>query len=372
PRFEIRRRDMDAGHFEVETTCSLHSIVTGRYLGQGVGLCSTMESRYRYRDAKRSCPRCGAEAIIRGREEYGGGWLCFKKQGGCGAKFDAGDPAVEKQRSGRVENPDIADTYNTVLKMSKKRALVDAVLTATAASDIFTQDLEDLGDRAAATAPTTAAPSRGEPRPFDGAVSSTASAGALKNSPASSGSAPAAGSTSGSKTNNADVNEPKGPGTDRTRSTRRETPRPEPPTPTTSAAYRRFREAATAHLDQENFAAEWPGGVQEVQLWFTHDRRSLLKGYGFGDWRAVRQCDDGAVFGRFLKALDAESRRRRTGAAAAVKAAAGRSTAAQPTPRPAGSAAVYAPGVPIVPEDSLLRNELYGADAVDPGVISGF
>jgi len=37
-----------------------------------------------------------------------------------------------------------ADVYNVVLKQAKKRALVDAVLTATAASDHFTQDLEDL------------------------------------------------------------------------------------------------------------------------------------------------------------------------------------------------------------------------------------
>jgi hypothetical protein len=47
------------------------------------------------------------------------------------------------QAAGRVENADLADTYNTVLKMAKKRALVDATLTATAASDIFNQDLED-------------------------------------------------------------------------------------------------------------------------------------------------------------------------------------------------------------------------------------
>ena len=38
----------------------------------------------------------------------------------------------------------LADVYNVVLKQAKKRALVDAVLTATAASDLFTQDLEDL------------------------------------------------------------------------------------------------------------------------------------------------------------------------------------------------------------------------------------
>jgi hypothetical protein len=44
----------------------------------------------------------------------------------------------------RVEVPDIGDSYNTILKMAKKRAYIDAILSATAASDIFTQDLEDF------------------------------------------------------------------------------------------------------------------------------------------------------------------------------------------------------------------------------------
>ena len=35
-----------------------------------------------------------------------------------------------KKASELFENPDIADCYNPVLKMAKKRALVDATLTA--------------------------------------------------------------------------------------------------------------------------------------------------------------------------------------------------------------------------------------------------
>jgi len=36
-----------------------------------------------------SCPRCGVVgSIIKGKAEYGGGYLCFKKKGGCGAKFE--------------------------------------------------------------------------------------------------------------------------------------------------------------------------------------------------------------------------------------------------------------------------------------------
>jgi hypothetical protein len=42
-----------------------------------------------------------------------------------------------------VEHDNPADYYNTVLKIGKKRAQVDGILTVTAASDIFTQDIED-------------------------------------------------------------------------------------------------------------------------------------------------------------------------------------------------------------------------------------
>ena len=66
----------------------------------------------------------------------GGKGFTVKKVDGQGWMVAKGGEKVE------TDNP--ADHYNTVLKMAKKRALVDAVLTTTAASDIFTQDLEDL------------------------------------------------------------------------------------------------------------------------------------------------------------------------------------------------------------------------------------
>lgn len=103
-----------------------------------------MESKWRFRKAEQKCPSCGKETIIKGKKDYGGGWLCYGKKGGCGAKFKDGDPAIENQNMGRVEHDNPADYYNTCLKMAKKRALVDAILTATAASDIFTQDVEDM------------------------------------------------------------------------------------------------------------------------------------------------------------------------------------------------------------------------------------
>jgi len=71
---------------------------------------------------------------------------------------------VEAEGLGSCNSKEVAfqhqDPYtivNTILKMAKKRALVDAVLSATRASGIFTQDIEDIplltshkgGDKAA-------------------------------------------------------------------------------------------------------------------------------------------------------------------------------------------------------------------------------
>src|ERR671932_367201 len=108
------------------------------------GTCNSREQKYRYREAQRTCPECGQAAIIRGREEYGGGWICFRKKGGCGAKFLIGDPVIESQPVGRVPNADIADQVNTIQKMGQKRALVAATLMAVNASEFFTQDMEDM------------------------------------------------------------------------------------------------------------------------------------------------------------------------------------------------------------------------------------
>ena len=116
----------------------------GAAVGQGTGSCSSWESKYRYRMASRKCPACGVAAMIKGREEYGGGWVCFEKKGGCKAKYKDGDAAIEGQEVGRVANPDIADIINTVQKMGDKRAYIAACLSATGASQYFSQDLEDV------------------------------------------------------------------------------------------------------------------------------------------------------------------------------------------------------------------------------------
>ena len=66
----------------------------------------------------------------------------LRKKGGCGAKFGDGDHSIEGQSSERVENPDAADLDNTILKMAKKRSLVDAAISLVRCSDMFTQDVD--------------------------------------------------------------------------------------------------------------------------------------------------------------------------------------------------------------------------------------
>lgn len=138
------QEDFGTKLFYYKVTCILKSRRDDSVVGTGLGSCSTYESKYRWRDSQRVCPKCKAPAIIKGKDEYGGGWVCFDKKGGCRAKFKDGDQSIESQTIGRVENPDIMDTVNTVLKMAKKRAKIDAVIGVTRSSGIFTQDLEEV------------------------------------------------------------------------------------------------------------------------------------------------------------------------------------------------------------------------------------
>ncbi|MBV9489448.1 MAG: hypothetical protein JO069_06955 [Verrucomicrobia bacterium] len=98
--------EREHGHFTFTLTCQLFHIPTGRVVGEGVGGGSTMEYRYRSQTEDRFT--------------------------------ENGQPIKAKYTP--------YDFYNTVLKMAKKRAMVDAVLTATGASEIFTQDTEDNPD----------------------------------------------------------------------------------------------------------------------------------------------------------------------------------------------------------------------------------
>lgn len=159
PEFEIVRSVEEENFILFDIRCRLIHIPTGQVMGTGMGSCSSREEKYGWRKGARACPQCSAAgSIIKGKPEFApkdrnknplegfekGGFVCFKKKGGCGASFRDDDEAILSQSVERVPTENIWEQHNTLLKMAQKRALVAATLVTTACSDIFTQDLEDL------------------------------------------------------------------------------------------------------------------------------------------------------------------------------------------------------------------------------------
>lgn len=143
-------------HLTVFTKVTLKHIPTGLTIAEGEGLCSTKEDKYAYRGEGRTCPACGSIGTIKKSKfppregDYPGasssdppGWYCYAKAGGCGRNYAAQDTVITSQTGEKIPNPNLSDSWNTVLKMANKRALIAAILNGTAASDIFTQDIED-------------------------------------------------------------------------------------------------------------------------------------------------------------------------------------------------------------------------------------
>jgi len=113
--------DGDCIRYRVYTT-GTHQL-SGVVVGEGIGECSSNEAKYKWR-------------------------TCYIQK-----EFDATPETRRRikysEYKGKVSErmeirTDPADVANTILKMAKKRAQIDLTLTATAASDIFTQDIEDL------------------------------------------------------------------------------------------------------------------------------------------------------------------------------------------------------------------------------------
>jgi hypothetical protein len=132
-------------HLICDMICELY-LPDGTFVGEGTAMCSTYETKYRYRqgvgeptgqpvpkkywDLKKTDFKAAQESI-------GGAGFTVKKIDNQWAICTV----VEKS-----ENPDLADQWNTVVKMGAKRAFVHAVRTATGTADVFTQDLEDFRD----------------------------------------------------------------------------------------------------------------------------------------------------------------------------------------------------------------------------------
>lgn len=134
------------GHREYRVKVRISSL-SGTYMGGGVGSCSTMESKYRYRGGEKiptgnPVPKeywnlKNAGKMDDAKQLIGGDGYGVGKENGQWVICEIGE---------KMEHDNPADFYNTCEKMAKKRALVDATLTVTAASDIFTQDIEELVD----------------------------------------------------------------------------------------------------------------------------------------------------------------------------------------------------------------------------------
>jgi len=126
PEFTVNNAgtDLRAGVFNYEVKCSLYK--DGKLVGEGVGSCNSLESKYRYRWVfEKELPQdIDKESLVVK-------WFP-KKGGGHYPKY-------------RLENENPQDLANTILKMAKKRSFIDAILTVTGASRIFTQDVEDVG-----------------------------------------------------------------------------------------------------------------------------------------------------------------------------------------------------------------------------------
>jgi len=121
-------RSFDTGFYRVAFTLQMVHRSSGTIIGEGVGECSTNESKYMYRWVSESkVPR------HLDKEE-----LLFEEKNGSNGSY----------RSYRIPNEDLFSQWNTVLKMAYKRAYVGLTLQCTRSSGIFTQDEAEMDDYA--------------------------------------------------------------------------------------------------------------------------------------------------------------------------------------------------------------------------------
>ncbi|MCK9435734.1 MAG: hypothetical protein M0Q12_00835 [Synergistaceae bacterium] len=112
--------------FYYQVRCNL-TTASGLLICQGLGSCNSMETKYRYRwlwpDEAEAMPGFHKE-----------NWPKKLVKGKGGHKI----PQY------RFDNEEIYSQVNTLLKMGKKRAMIDAALSAGRLSELFTQDIEDM------------------------------------------------------------------------------------------------------------------------------------------------------------------------------------------------------------------------------------
>ena len=142
PDYEIIREIRDKDFLAYTVKCILHHIPTKQEIASGIGSCNSKETKYRYRYKEESTGNPVPKEYWKAKQDNDSKEMKrILGEGMRAAKID-GQWVIAKSQ--KVENDNPWDQDNTIIKMACKRALVAATLNATAASDIFTQDLEDM------------------------------------------------------------------------------------------------------------------------------------------------------------------------------------------------------------------------------------
>lgn len=116
--------DWDRPLFSYTVRCTLFVMGSSVAVSEGMGECNSYEDRYRWRWVFESSLPAG-----------------FDKMGVVTRQINTRNG---KAKQYRLPNDEPFSLKNTILKMAKKRALVDAALSAGRLSDLFTQDMEDI------------------------------------------------------------------------------------------------------------------------------------------------------------------------------------------------------------------------------------
>lgn len=109
--------DWTKGIFAYTVKCTLSK--GDEKITEGLGSCNNQEDKYKYR------------------------WVYEKE---IPAGTDLSTLKANSKGKFRIPNDEPWSLVNTILKMAKKRAQIDATLTVASLSEIFTQDLEDIAD----------------------------------------------------------------------------------------------------------------------------------------------------------------------------------------------------------------------------------
>jgi hypothetical protein len=127
-------KNYDDGYYRAILTIQLVHRSTGTIVGEGVGECSSYESKYRFRwvsEYKVPSHISKEDLLFEEKDEW-----------------KDGVKTNNKYKQYRIPNDDLFSQWNTVLKMAHKRALTGVTLQCTRSSGIFMQDEAEMDEYA--------------------------------------------------------------------------------------------------------------------------------------------------------------------------------------------------------------------------------